>query len=160
MWELMQKGGIVMYPLLFCSILAMGVVLERFWSFRLLLAEGRRIGETEPEQTRRERAWEAVVRRMERGLGILETIITVAPMLGLLGTILGLIVTFDVLGAGADQFSKAQLSSGLAEAMLTTAFGLFIAIPALVAYNGFRRRIDLFIDWCNERLADGTDRAC
>lgn len=159
MWELLHKGGIIMYPLLLCSILALGVVLERAWSFRLLLAEGQRIGETEKDPARREKAWESLVRRMEHGLAMLETIVTIAPMLGLLGTILGLIATFDVLGAGADQFNKAQLSNGLAEAMLTTAFGLLIAIPALAAYNGFRRRIDTFIDRCNEHPAEGDDPA-
>lgn len=74
------------------------------------------------------------VARLERGLGLLETIAGIAPLLGLLGTVLGMIEVFEVVsrqGAGQAQ----GLSSGIAEALITTATGLAIGIPSLVAYN-------------------------
>lgn len=74
------------------------------------------------------------VARLERGLGLLETIAAIAPLLGLLGTVLGMIEVFDVVsrqGAGQAQ----NLSGGISEALITTATGLAIGIPSLVAYN-------------------------
>lgn len=74
------------------------------------------------------------VAALERGLGMLETVAAIAPLLGLLGTVLGMIDVFDVVsqqGAGQAQ----SLSGGISEALITTATGLSIGIPALVAYN-------------------------
>lgn len=74
------------------------------------------------------------VARLERGLGILETIAGIAPLLGLLGTVLGMIDVFEVVsrqGAGQAQ----SLSGGISEALITTATGLSIGIPSLVGYN-------------------------
>jgi biopolymer transport protein ExbB len=76
------------------------------------------------------------VASLEYGLGLLETIAAIAPLLGLLGTVLGMIEVFDVVseqGAGQAQ----SLSGGISEALITTATGLSIGIPALVAYNYF-----------------------
>lgn len=76
------------------------------------------------------------VARLAYGLGLLETIAAIAPLLGLLGTVLGMIEVFDVVseqGAGQAQ----SLSGGISEALITTATGLSIGIPALVAYNYF-----------------------
>ena len=76
------------------------------------------------------------VARLEAGLGLLETIAAIAPLLGLLGTVLGMIEVFDVVsqqGAGQAQ----ELSGGISQALITTATGLSIGIPALVAYNYF-----------------------
>ncbi len=72
--------------------------------------------------------------RLTRHLGILETVAAVAPLLGLLGTVLGMIRVFTTIsttGLGNPE----SLSSGISEAMVTTAAGLFIGIPALVGYN-------------------------
>jgi len=74
------------------------------------------------------------VPRLERGLTTLSTIITVAPLLGLLGTITGLMKLFKVIAGGEIGNSEA-LSSGIAEALITTAAGLCIAITFLVLYN-------------------------
>ena len=74
------------------------------------------------------------VARLERGLGLLETIAAIAPLLGLLGTVLGMIDVFEVVsrqGAGRAQ----GLSGGISQALITTAAGLTIGIPSLVAYN-------------------------
>ncbi|MGH1366319.1 MAG: MotA/TolQ/ExbB proton channel family protein [Calditrichia bacterium] len=79
------------------------------------------------------------VRTLSRGLSILETVAGIAPLLGLLGTVLGMIEVFNVieeLGVGQ---AKA-LSGGIAEALVTTATGLFIGIPALIAFNYFNTR--------------------
>ena len=80
-------------------------------------------------------------RMMERGLVVLETIAGIAPLMGLLGTVLGMIKVFQVIseqGLGQTQ----SLSSGISEALITTVIGLFIAIPALIAYNYFNHRVE------------------
>lgn len=74
------------------------------------------------------------VASLERGLGLLETIAAIAPLLGLLGTVLGMIEVFDVVSRqGAGQ--ARNLSGGISQALITTATGLAIGIPSLVAYN-------------------------
>ncbi len=86
------------------------------------------------------------LRTLEKRLGILETIASVAPILGLLGTVLGMIKVFSVItsqGVG----NASALSGGISEALLTTAFGLTVAIPALICYNYFiRKSEDLILD--------------
>ncbi len=72
--------------------------------------------------------------RLERYLGILETVVSISPLLGLLGTVLGMIRVFAVISSeGVGQADA--LAGGISEAMITTATGLAIAIPALAAYN-------------------------
>jgi len=83
------------------------------------------------------------VLKMQNGLSVLEVIITVAPMLGLLGTVSGLVDVFGVLGAaGAADPSPSQLASGIAEALTTTIAGLVVAIPAVIAHSYFSKRIE------------------
>ncbi len=72
--------------------------------------------------------------RIERFLPTLGTIISIAPMLGLLGTVVGMIISSNALGPSATANSPALLR-GIANALLTTAFGLIVAIPALIGYN-------------------------
>jgi len=82
--------------------------------------------------------------RLTRNLGMLETVAAVAPLLGLLGTVTGMIRLFNAMaaqGVGQAQY----LSSGIAEAMITTAAGLIIGIPALVAHNWLRGRAEALI---------------
>ncbi|MBX7058020.1 MAG: MotA/TolQ/ExbB proton channel family protein [Leptospirales bacterium] len=80
---------------------------------------------------------------MERYLGIEATLGTVSPYIGLLGTVLGIIRAFLSLGAGAggETAGMNQLNAGIAEALIATAAGLFVAIPATIAYNYFRKRV-------------------
>ena len=81
---------------------------------------------------------------LERGLGALETVAGIAPLLGLLGTVLGMIEVFEIVsrqGAGQAQ----SLSGGIAEALITTATGLFIGIPALVFYNYFTGKAERLV---------------
>ncbi|MBN1782060.1 MotA/TolQ/ExbB proton channel family protein [bacterium] len=93
------------------------------------------IRETIIDQGRRE------ARLLEKGLAILETVAGIAPLLGLLGTVLGMIKVFDVIsksGLGQTQL----LSGGISEALITTVVGLSIAIPSLIAYNYFNHKVE------------------
>ncbi|MCK4418714.1 MotA/TolQ/ExbB proton channel family protein [Candidatus Aerophobetes bacterium] len=79
-----------------------------------------------------------------RYLRILETIVTIAPLLGLLGTVRGMIRAFNVIErTGVGQ--PGALAGGISEALYTTAFGLGIAIPCLVFYNYFTHRTERFV---------------
>jgi len=89
--------------------------------------------------------------RLERGLAILGTVGNNAPFLGLLGTVIGVIEAFEILGRPADAASAAAqaasalapqaIMSSIAEALVATAVGLFVAIPAVAAFNWYQRRI-------------------
>ena len=89
-------------------------------------------------------------KRMERGLAFLGTLGNNAPFVGLLGTVIGVIEAFEALGTSdsLQQLGRASgtlapqaIMSGIAEALVATAVGLFVAIPAVAAYNYFQRRI-------------------
>jgi biopolymer transport protein ExbB len=76
------------------------------------------------------------VKRMRRFMGVLDTMITVAPLLGIFGTVTGIIQSFEALGATGIE-RPAAVTAGIAEALITTAAGLGIAIPAVILYNFF-----------------------
>jgi biopolymer transport protein ExbB len=81
------------------------------------------------------------IRRMRRYLKVHDTIVTLAPLLGILGTVLGIISSFDVMsGTGID--NPTAVTGGIAEALLTTAVGLVIAMLSLIPYNYFSARLD------------------
>lgn len=81
------------------------------------------------------------VKRLERYMVLLETAAAAGPLLGLLGTVTGMIEVFSVISvSGVGQ--TGMLSGGIAEALITTVFGLIIGIPALIAYNLFDARVD------------------
>lgn len=178
MFELMLKGGVIMWPLLACSIVALAVVFERllFWllvgirknqpsinriftlteegDFNAAIQEGenssclvcriltaglahRNYGLVQSLEA----ASMQEIEKMKRGLSVLDTIITLAPLLGILGTVSGIIVSFDLLGATGIEDPKA-VTGGIAQALLTTAAGLAIAIVALLPYNAFTRKVE------------------
>jgi len=84
------------------------------------------------------------IRSLEHGLGVLETIAAITPILGLLGTVIGMIKVFQVISVqGVGEASA--LSGGISEALITTAAGLSVAIPALIFYNYFSRKAENII---------------
>lgn len=96
-----------------------------------------------------------VIIELERYLNTLGTVAAAAPLLGLLGTVIGMIQIFSVLGGSLD---PQALAGGIAQALLTTAFGLFIAIPSLMFHRYFRRRVDEFairLEKEAQRMVDG-----
>ena len=86
------------------------------------------------------------IRNLENYLGGLEVIASISPLLGLFGTVLGMIKAFLNLEKAGSQVDPALLAGGIWEALLTTAFGLAIAIPALTAYHLFENKISNAID--------------
>jgi len=178
MYELMIKGGPVMWPLLACSVVALAVVFERllFWLsvgirknqplinriFTLTEAGDfdTAIGEGEGSKClvvriltsglahrnyglvqSLEAAAMFEIEKMKRSLSVLDTIITLAPLLGILGTVTGIIGSFDLLGAAGLEDPKA-VTGGIAQALITTAAGLAIAIVALLPYNALVRKVE------------------
>lgn len=107
-------------------------------------------------EVRVEAAAMRIERDMSRGLWLLETIVTAAPLVGLLGTIVGMMRAFRLIG-GDGLVNPAGVTGGVAQALIATALGLVIALVALFAFNYFARRIDQLMDdleiFANERLA-------
>ncbi len=81
------------------------------------------------------------IQRMRRFMGVLDTMITVAPLLGIFGTVLGIISSFDILGAAGIEHPR-EVTSGIAQALITTAAGLGIAILSVFPYNYFNARVE------------------
>ncbi|MDY7037825.1 MAG: MotA/TolQ/ExbB proton channel family protein [Thermodesulfobacteriota bacterium] len=81
------------------------------------------------------------IKRMRRFLIILDTMITVAPLLGIFGTVIGIITSFEVLGTDGIENPQA-VTAGIAQALITTAFGLGIAILSVFPYNYFNSRAE------------------
>jgi len=129
------KGGPGVWPLLGLSLVAATVSIERllFWS-----RHRSRSGELLAF------AWEQGIerteRRLARGMLWLDTTVTVAPMLGILGTVLGIIDSFQLL-SGEGPPDPAAVSAGIAEALVSTALGLVVAISALLPFNWLRGRV-------------------
>ncbi len=84
---------------------------------------------------------EMLLQRMNRYMPILDTMITVAPLLGILGTVLGIISSFKMLGSAGISDPK-LVTSGIAQALITTATGLIISVVAVIPYNFFNSRIN------------------
>lgn len=81
------------------------------------------------------------LKRMQRYLGILDTMITVAPLLGIFGTVIGIIISFEMLGTSGIENPQA-VTDGIAQALITTASGLGIAILSVIPYNYFSSRVE------------------
>ncbi|MDT3693495.1 MAG: MotA/TolQ/ExbB proton channel family protein [Mucispirillum sp.] len=180
MWELIRKGGIVMYPIILLSVIALAVFLERLISLRkekyvpkafyeqlVSLLKKRNINEAvevcKANKSALARISETIITntdlplsrllevaeesgrseasKLDKFLPSLQTIVAIAPLLGLLGTVLGMIKIFDVIALQGTGSAEA-LSSGIAEALLTTAAGLVVAIPAQIFYFIAKARAD------------------
>jgi biopolymer transport protein ExbB/biopolymer transport protein TolQ len=90
-----------------------------------------------------ERQAQREVQSLKRGLGLLATVGSTAPFVGLLGTVMGIVIAFQSMaltGSGG----LGTVSAGIAEALITTAFGLFVAVPAVWAYNYFTNKVEAF----------------
>jgi biopolymer transport protein ExbB len=184
--SLFADGGFMMYPLVLCSLIALGVIIAKFWTLwiahhntQAVLAEveeaadaGRLDEALELAMARRGPAAAIMVvglRRieageaaqsglasairttgtielgfLERGLVILATIANVAPLMGFLGTVIGMILAFAAIEAAGD-VDPTLVAGGIKVALLTTATGLLIAIPVNIGYNFFVTRIDTMI---------------
>ena len=180
MWELIQKGGIVMYPIILLSVIALAVFLERLISLRkekyvpkafyeqlVSLLKKRNINEAveicKANKSALARISETIITntdlplsrllevaeetgrsetsKLDKFLPSLQTVVAIAPLLGLLGTVLGMIKIFDVIALQGTGSAEA-LSSGIAEALITTAAGLMVAIPAQIFYFIAKARAD------------------
>jgi len=180
MFEIVKSGGLLMVPLILCSVVAVAIIIERLWTLRrkrvlpedltarvwswahsrqldeghlqalaessplgVILAAGlqnrnrsREIMKEAIEDTGRH-----VVHELERYLNSLGTIAAITPLLGLLGTVIGMVKVFTAItthGVG----NPGVLAAGISEALITTAAGLSIAIPALIGYRYLRGRVD------------------
>lgn len=183
MIELIVRGGVFMYPIIFCSVVAFAVFLERLWVLRrrkiipddfvrnveelirkqklsdaLFLSQGDsssigRIFFAGLKNAGRG-LWlvkEAIEERgdrealgLEKRIGMLATVANLAPLLGLLGTVSGMIKSFNVIsleGTG----NPAHLAGGIAEALITTAAGLCVAIPTLVIHRILKDKAESLI---------------
>ncbi|WP_018014624.1 MotA/TolQ/ExbB proton channel family protein [Teredinibacter turnerae] len=183
MLEIYSAGGILMYPILLCSIAVVAISIERFWTLNpQKIAPRHQLGEVwnwlqknqlDAEKLKQLRqssklgrilaaglsnsrhgrdvmkdsiqeAANQVIHDMERYLGALGTIAAIAPLLGLLGTVIGMINVFTALnleGTG----NAGALAGGISEALITTAAGLCVAIPAMIAHRFFVRRVDTLV---------------
>lgn len=117
-----------------------------------LLAQGLRAAANEPRITEInlrgafESAGRDAVHQLERNLSALGTIASAAPLMGLLGTVIGMIEIFGASGAatGSSGANPMELAHGISVALYNTAFGLIVAIPSLMFYRHFRARIDAY----------------
>ncbi|GIK60505.1 MAG: MotA/TolQ/ExbB proton channel family protein [Ignavibacteriota bacterium] len=182
--EIFLKGGMVMWAILFCSVVALAVAIDRFLILRkakinvpaflvrirgfikskdmsgaasYCLREKSPIGNMVRKGLKKfgmghERVKEAIenagrqeVSKLEKGLSVLATVAGVAPLLGFLGTVTGMIQAFMRIEDLAGAANPGDLAGGIWEALLTTAFGLIVGIPAYVAYNYFLSAVSKFV---------------
>ena len=180
-YEIFTKGGILMFPIALCSIVGLGITIERFWSLRRATIDTREFMDTMRQVLRQNRTQEAVeiceetdvpvarimkagilkhnrskedireaiedaghleIPRLERYLSALATCANIAPLLGLLGTVAGMIKAFAQIQNKRGQVNPSDLAEGIGNALVTTAAGLVVAIPMLVVYNYFITRVD------------------
>jgi biopolymer transport protein ExbB/biopolymer transport protein TolQ len=93
---------------------------------------------------------------LERGMNLLGTLGNNAPFIGLLGTVIGVIEAFSHLGTGQDKATMSNVMGGIAEALVATGVGLFVALPAVVAFNVFQRKVAEV----EERVGSLTKQIC
>ena len=191
MWEIVTAGGWLMVPIVACSVVALAIVAERFFTLRsgrvvprnlvsdvwrlastrqlndeklLEIQQGSPLGrvlaaglmnksyDREIMKSSIEEVGGHVAHELTRYLNALGTIAAVTPLLGLLGTVVGMISVFTnitTVGVG----NPAQLAGGISQALITTAGGLMVAIPALMFHRYFRAKVDgLVVDMEKESL--------
>lgn len=87
-----------------------------------------------------------IEKRAQRYLFALKTIVSVSPLLGILGTVIGIIQSFEILGSAGAAADPQAVGAGLAQALITTAFGLIIAVPCLIVHNYFLAKSRNYVD--------------
>jgi biopolymer transport protein ExbB len=183
-WELIQQGGMAMYPLVVCSVVALAVIAERTWVLWRVVRPGRRLtaallgrvtrGEWDDARVivrttrtpvaevlatavprgangrgghggvrEAERKRQELLHGLKRHLWLLATVGTLAPFIGLFGTVLGIVRSFHSM-AITGQGGFAVVAAGISEALIATAAGLVVAIVALGAYNWLLSQINAF----------------
>ncbi|MFH1981213.1 MAG: MotA/TolQ/ExbB proton channel family protein [Pseudomonadota bacterium] len=187
----LAKGGVLVTPILLCSVLAAAIFAERIVHFMVLRRRGRGVArrvvdhlgtgdrsgaaqaadesrcpmgrvlgqaievmdqDRETLETVLVHATENEVRGLSRYLQTLATIANIAPLLGLLGTVIGMIKAFMVIQEMGGKVNAAVLAGGIWEAMLTTALGLAVALPTMVAHSYLAGQVDRY----EARLQTGT----
>lgn len=138
-----------MIPLLICSILMVAIVAERFAVFRRIMKTPL-MGLDEPDR---------IVQSLRQRMMSLHTIIVISPMLGLTGTVVGLMRSFHLLGSREALTDPVAISRGISEALITTATGLIITVIATIFYNYFIARLDNYIQEYNANLKSKEARA-
>ena len=123
-------GGPVMWPILALSVVGVALVVERLLAFRRFARE---TGPFDDPQGR--------LNRLQRGFGLLSTIITAEPMLGILGTVTGIIKTFGSFRL-AGNASPLAATAGIGEALITTAAGLIASLVLIFPYNVLERHAE------------------
>jgi biopolymer transport protein ExbB len=180
MLDIFFRGGPLMYPILFCSIIGWAIFMERFYAYFQIRRDLLRLRRSTISCLREGRNDEAirlcsennsplarillvvlnnhgqqrahlkalaeevggrVAVDLQRYLGLLATIANVAPLLGLLGTVLGMINAFNVIAAQGVG-TPATLGGGISEALITTAAGLSVAVPMLLVHRYLSARSD------------------
>ena len=187
--EVFEAAGVFGYPLLACSVLALAIFIERFFALFLRqvfpdsLLESLIIGDISSIEANTGTAGGRIVQfylgnapdpdglkayarlevsRLERGIFLLDIIVSIAPLLGLLGTVTGLVGVFSGFDADSTLADTAQFGKGISLALSTTILGLATAIPAIAAATWFDRRIDVLasrIDAGVERLLECSQQA-
>lgn len=184
MWDMIQKGGPVMYLIIILSIIAFGVVIERIYNLNRARIDAQKFMDQIIKHLKRNKIIEAIemcnqtpgpiahiikagilkhdrskpeikeaideaaqleIPRLEKHLPIIATIAHIAPLLGLLGTVSGIIKAFQIIQAKAltmTPVNPGDLSGGIWEALLATLAGLAVAIPTYVAYNYLVNQVD------------------
>lgn len=190
MLELMEKGGVLMYPIMLCSVFALAIFVERVIRYARMKSRGAGLAEKTIGFLNQGKEIEAVafalesnspmgrvlakvidvkdqdretietvmvhstdeeVRDLSSYVQTLATIGNIAPLLGLLGTVLGMIKAFMVIQQMGGKVNAAVLAGGIWEAMLTTAAGLAVALPTMVMHSYLLSRIDQY----EARLQEG-----
>lgn len=183
-FKVIMQGGVLMIPIGLCSIVALAIIIERFYSLRRASIDTREFMDTMRQVLRQNRIQDAVeicdevdapiarimragilkynrskedireaiedaghleIPRLERYLSAMATCANIAPLLGLLGTVAGMIKAFAQIQALEGLVSPSDLAEGIGNALVTTAAGLTVAIPTLVAYNYFVSRVENMI---------------
>ena len=182
-----EQLGFFAYPLALCLFLSIFITFERIYSLRRGLTFPRRVekallcGEFPDKKWKQGSAAERIVHvainekasedtlrayaklevsAMERGMFLLEVVVAGAPLIGLLGTVTGLVEVFSQMPAGGT-VDKSLFSQGISLALLTTMVGLAIALPTLLFNSYLQRILDKrasALEWLTARLIEAIDR--